>query len=122
MSFDMPTSAPGLLDEHEQLRSRVEEVRDRAVKAAPWTPRSPLHGRFGPRTDIPLSDADNAFYAGAQAQVTAFADLCLSLLSLHQPRDGGGLSSGPTPAVQRCTCCMLLWPCPTIREMTRLLT
>ncbi|MFC7329521.1 hypothetical protein [Marinactinospora rubrisoli] len=120
MSIDMFASAAGQLDDHERLRLYIEGVRERAAQAVPWGPDTVgIPAQPTENTILRINDA--AFYANARTEIAAFADLCLSLLSLHRPRDGGGLSSGPTTAAQRCNCCMLRWPCPTIREMSQLL-
>ncbi|GAA3764968.1 hypothetical protein HDA32_001245 [Spinactinospora alkalitolerans] len=120
MPIDVSVSAPGRLDDHERLRLYIEGVRERAAKAVSWGPET---------VGIPAQPAENAllrindvaFYANARSEIIAFADTCLNLLSLHRPRDGGGVSSGPAPMTQRCRCCMLRWPCPTVTEMAGLL-
>ncbi|CAM4375276.1 hypothetical protein GCM10009799_40110 [Nocardiopsis rhodophaea] len=117
---DMSASAEGQLDDHERLRLYIEGVRERAVKAVPWGPDTVGIPRQASESAL-LRINDVAFYANARQEVTRFAELCLSLLQLHHPRDGGGLSSGAAPPTQRCNCCMLRWPCPTLRDMVRLL-
>ncbi|MDA8371737.1 MAG: hypothetical protein M0026_17985 [Nocardiopsaceae bacterium] len=113
---DMFASPAGQLDDHERLRLHVEGVRERAAKAVPWGPDT---------VGIPPQEAENAllrindvaFYANARDEVIAFADLCLHLLDMHRPHN----SDGPADSrVAKCRCCMLSWPCPTIREMARL--
>lgn len=106
-------------DDHEQLRLFVEGVRERAEEATPWEP----HTIGVPNTtDDALTHAtDVAFYANARTEVATFTAVCLKLLALHRPRDGGGISSDPNHQPQRCGCCMARWPCPTITEMRQLL-
>ncbi|MBB6172922.1 hypothetical protein HNR23_002982 [Nocardiopsis mwathae] len=117
---DMFASAAGQLDDHERLRLYVEGVRERAAKAVPWGPDTVgIPRQVGDSPLLRINDV--AFYANAREEVAGFAELCLGLLTLHQPRDGGGLTSGNTAPAQRCKCCMLRWPCPTLREMARLL-
>ncbi|MUL42109.1 hypothetical protein FZ103_13130 [Streptomonospora sp. PA3] len=117
---DIFTSAAGQLDDRERLRIYIEGIRERAAKAVPWGPDT---------VGLPPQAAENAllrindiaFYANARQEIMAFADFCLALLETHGPRDAGALSSGGAPPAQRCRCCMLRWPCPTLREMARLL-
>ncbi|WP_017623355.1 hypothetical protein [Nocardiopsis chromatogenes] len=117
---DLFASAEDQLDVHERLRLYIEGVRERADRAVPWGPDTVGVPRQSCDSGL-LRINDVAFYANARHEISAFAGLCLNLLSLHRPRDGGGISSAPAPAVQRCRCCMLRWPCPTIREMAELL-
>ncbi|WP_067967309.1 hypothetical protein [Nocardiopsis trehalosi] len=118
---DMFASPTGQLDDHERLRLFIEGVRERAAKAVPWSPDTVgIPPQAGENALLRINDI--AFYANARTEVAAFADVCLTLLDLHRPRDGGGLSSGEAPAARRCRCCMLRWPCPSVREMARLLT
>ncbi|KIH98297.1 hypothetical protein LP52_14165 [Streptomonospora alba] len=117
---DIFASTAGQLDDHERLRIYVEGIRERAAKAVPWGPDT---------VGVPAQSDGNAlmrindiaFYANARQEIASFADLCLALLETHRPRDAGALSSDSTPPVRRCRCCMLRWPCPTVREMGRLL-
>ncbi|QVQ53672.1 hypothetical protein J4H86_08100 [Spiractinospora alimapuensis] len=109
----------GADDEHEQLRLLVEGIRERAEEATPWEPDT---------VGVPSIDdnalthaTDVAFYANARTEVATFTTVCLNLLALHRPRDGGGISSAPHHQPQRCGCCMARWPCPTISEMRELL-
>lgn len=118
MTLDNPVS-PSRIDDHDRLRLHVEGVCERARQAVPWSPETvgiPAQGH----DDGLLRLNDVAFYANARDEVAAFTEVFLALLGLHRPRDGCGVSSGPTSAARRCTCCMLRWPCPTIREMARL--
>ncbi|MBB4933470.1 hypothetical protein F4561_004290 [Lipingzhangella halophila] len=110
-------SSTGQNDEHERLRLHAEGIRERAAKAVPWGPETVgLPPQISESALLRINDV--AFYANARQESIAFADLCLRLLALHHPRDAGGLTSGAAPPIQRCNCCMLRWPCPTIREMT----
>jgi len=117
---DIFASATGQLDDHERLRLNVEGIRERAAKAVPWGPDT---------VGIPPQAEDNAlmrindiaFYANARQEIIGFADLCLAMLDSHRPRDAGAVGSGDASAAHRCRCCMLRWPCPTVREMARLL-
>lgn len=120
MPIDMSASEPGQLHGHERLRLFVEGVRERAAKAVPWEPDT-VGIPAQPTDDALLRINDVAFYANARNEVAVFADLCLNLITLHRPRDGGGISSSDTPGVHRCNCCMLRWPCPTISEISALL-
>ncbi|GAB3449641.1 hypothetical protein GCM10027570_24270 [Streptomonospora sediminis] len=117
---DIFASAAGRLDDHERLRLHVEDVRERAAAAVPWGPDTvgiPPHA--GENALLRINDV--AFYANARQEVMSFADFCLALLDSHRPREAGVLSSGSAQGPQRCHCCMLLWPCPTVRDMARLL-
>ncbi|MFD0803835.1 hypothetical protein ACFQZU_21295, partial [Streptomonospora algeriensis] len=115
---DIFASTAGQLDEHERLRIYVEGIRERAAKAVPWNPDT---------VGIPAQSGDNAlmrindiaFYANARQEIVSFSDRCLALLDSHRPRDAGALGSGSTPPARRCRCCMLRWPCPTVRELGR---
>ncbi|WP_046468124.1 hypothetical protein [Allosalinactinospora lopnorensis] len=112
---------PGQTGEYERLRLRAEGIRERATKAVPWAPETVgLPPQAVENALLRINDV--AFYANARQESITFAELCLNLLTLHRPRDGGGLTSGNAPPVQRCSCCMLRWPCPTVREMTSALT
>lgn len=118
MSLDI--SAASGTDDYERLRLFVEGVRERADLAAAWEPDTvgvPEHHGG----DALLRINDVAFYANARTEVATFTEVCLKLLGLHRPRDGGGISSDPAHLPQRCRCCMSQWPCPTIQEMRRLL-
>jgi hypothetical protein len=64
-----------------------------------------------------LSREDLRFLASARDDVTAFSELGLRLLDLHQPRDAGGISSDPGSPIRRCRACMWRWPCPTFRAV-----
>ncbi len=116
----VPAAGTKQCDEHERLRLHAEGIRERATKAMPWLPET---------VGLPPQVADNAllrindvaFYANARHESVMFADLCLNLLALHRPHSAGELTSGPAPTVHRCNCCMLRWPCPTIREMSQAL-
>ncbi|RNL80655.1 hypothetical protein [Halostreptopolyspora alba] len=114
-------SSTGQCDEHERLTLHAEGIRERATKAMPWGPETVgLPPQVVENALLRINDV--AFYANARQESIAFAELCLSLLELHHPRDGGGVTSGDAPPIQRCNCCMLRWPCPTIREMSRTLS
>ncbi|MDS1270552.1 hypothetical protein RIF23_09610 [Lipingzhangella sp. LS1_29] len=121
MSFAGAASAPNRSDEYERLCLYVEGMTDRAARAVPWDPETVGIPTEEAREDSLLRVNDLAFYANARNEVSVLAELCRGLLSLHRPRDGGGISSDPSGLVRRCGCCMLRWPCPTIREMSRLL-
>ncbi|QBI55591.1 hypothetical protein [Streptomonospora litoralis] len=115
---DIFTSAAGGLDEHERLRSHVEGIRERAAKAVPWGPDTVgIPPQAGENALMRVNDI--AFYANARQEIVSFADLCLALLDSHRPRDAGAIGSGDSAPAQRCRCCMLRWPCPTVREMAR---
>ncbi|MFC3999449.1 hypothetical protein ACFOVU_26290 [Nocardiopsis sediminis] len=117
---DMFASSMGRLDDHQRLRLYVEGIRDRADKAVPWAPDTVgIPPQAGENALLRINDV--AFYANARDEVTALADFCLSLLDLHHPRDCGGVSSAEAPAALRCHSCMLRWPCPSVRELARLL-
>ncbi|GAA4916344.1 hypothetical protein [Streptomonospora salina] len=117
---DIFASTAGRLDDHERLRIHVEGIRERAAKAVPWAPDT-----VGVPTQADgnglMRVNDIAFYANAREEIASFADLCLALLETHRPRDAGALGSAGAPGARRCRCCMLRWPCPTVREMGRLL-
>ncbi|GAB3500666.1 hypothetical protein [Nocardiopsis coralliicola] len=117
---DLFASADDQLDVHERLRIYAEGVRERADRALPWGPDTVGIPRQSGDSGL-LRINDVAFYANARTEVGALARLCLSLLALHRPRDGGGISSAPSPAARRCGCCMARWPCPTIQAMGDLL-
>lgn len=120
MAFAGATSASHRPDEYERLCLYVEGMTDRATQAVPWDPETVGIPDEGHHNAL-LRVNDLAFYANARNEVSNLAELCRGLLSLHRPRDGGGLSSDPAGLQRRCGCCMLRWPCPTIREMSRLL-
>ncbi|GAA1760962.1 MULTISPECIES: hypothetical protein [Streptomonospora] len=116
---DIFASTTGQLDDHERLRIYVEGIRERAAKAVPWGPDTVgLPAQAGENALMRINDI--AFYANAREEIISFADFCLALLDSHRPRDAGALSSGRVTPAQRCRCCMLRWPCPTVREMARL--
>lgn len=116
MSLDTPAFAARSSPDHDRLRLHFEGVRERARQAVAWSPDA---------VGIPDRDRENgllrvndvAFYAGAREEVSAFADLCLGLLHLHHPRGGSGQQEGPG---RRCSSCAARWPCPTMRELSRL--
>ncbi|PSL01065.1 hypothetical protein CLV63_101544 [Murinocardiopsis flavida] len=119
MPIDMSAPAPRQLNNHQRLILFVEGVRERAAQAVPWGPDTV--GIPAQATDDALLHInDVAFYANARTEVAVFADLCLNLITLHRPRDSGGVGSGAA-GVHRCNCCMLRWPCPTISEISTLL-
>lgn len=64
-----------------------------------------------------LSREDIVFLAVARDDVTALCEMGLRLIDLHQPRDGGGITSNPGNPLLRCRACMWRWPCPTFRAI-----
>lgn len=104
------------------LRERLEAIRARAEKSSSWRGVTQYYSRLINREGyVPiktkLSREDLAFLAGARSDATAFAELGLRLLELHQPRDAGGISSDPESPIRRCRACMWRWPCPTFRAL-----
>lgn len=115
---------PGGQDDQRRarLRERLETIRTRSQKASSW--RSVAHyftGLVNHEGVVPvtarLSREDLHFLASARDEVIAFCELGLRLLDLHQPRDGGGISSDPYRPIHRCRACMWRWPCPTVRAV-----
>jgi hypothetical protein len=109
-------------DPRDRLRERLESLRAKAVKSTSWRTATQYFGRLVNREGyIPirtrLSQEDIIFLASAREDMVAFTDLGLRLLELHQPRDGGGISSDPEQQLRRCRACMWRWPCPTFRAI-----
>jgi hypothetical protein len=95
----------------------------RAEKSTSWRASTQYLGRLVNREGyVPvkarLSREDLSFLAGAREDLAAFADLGLRLMDLHQPKDGGGLSSDPEHPIHRCRSCMNRWPCATYKALS----
>lgn len=104
-----------------KLRERLDAVRYRAERATSWKSVTYYIGRLVNRTGYTpvtarLSHDDLAFLSHARDDVLTFTHLALRLLELHEPRDGGAVSSTDRP-VLRCRTCMGRWPCPTYKAI-----
>lgn len=115
----VPASRTRRLSDHERLKLCIESIRDRSAQAVPWGPETVgIPPRAAQNALVQISSV--AFYANAREEVAAFAEVCLNLLELHRPREAGALD-GAGATVHRCRSCMLRWPCPTFRGLSRLL-
>ncbi|GAA3212601.1 hypothetical protein [Actinocorallia longicatena] len=106
-----------------RLRDRLEAIRARSAKSTSWRgTTSYLLKLVNHEGQVPvktrLSREDLLFLTSARDELTGFAELGLRILELHQPRDGGGVSSDPSTPLRRCRSCMGRWPCPTYRALT----
>lgn len=116
MTGDGPEGSDGC------VRERLDRIRSRSEKSTPWRPMVHHVVRLVNREGVVpvktrLSRDDLAFLAAARDDVLAFAELGLRLVDLHQPRDGGGISSDARETMRRCRACMWRWPCPTFRAV-----
>ncbi|POM26179.1 hypothetical protein BTM25_05680 [Actinomadura rubteroloni] len=105
-----------------RLRGRLETVRARSLKAAPWRDAVPLLAPLVNRSGhVPvrarLTREDLAFLGAARDDLLALTRMALRLADLHRPQDGGGISSDPSRPILRCRSCMARWPCPTLRAV-----
>ena len=117
MTADRPCDRAG-----ERLRERIEAIRARSEKSTSWRSSTQYLSRLinqegFTRVRAKLSREDLAFLGGARDDMIAFAELCLRLIELHQPRDASGISSDPDSPIRRCRACMWRWPCPTFRAI-----
>lgn len=110
--FTRPAARRGHPSEHARLLQRVQEILERSDRAVPWEPDTV--GLPDARSDSALARInDVAFYATARNEVSALASVCVDLLRLHSPDEGG---------LRRCQGCRLAWPCPTFGEISRLIS
>jgi hypothetical protein len=105
-----------------RVQERLETVRARSEKSSSWRSMTPYFSRLlNGEGYIPvrarLSREDIAFLASARDDVLALCEMALRLVELHQPRDGGGISSDPDSPLLRCRACMWRWPCPSFRAV-----
>ncbi|GAB3656380.1 hypothetical protein GCM10027589_15990 [Actinocorallia lasiicapitis] len=109
-----------------RLRDRLEAIRARSEKSTSWRgTTSYLLKLVNNEGQVPvktkLTREDLLFLASARDELVGFADLGLRILELHQPRDGGGVTSDPSTPLRRCRSCMGRWPCPSYRALSETL-
>lgn len=104
------------------VRERLETLRARSQKSSSWRSMTHYLAQLMNREGVVpvrtrLTREDIAFLASARDDMTAFCDMALRLLDLHQPRRSSGISSDPHSPIRRCNACMSHWPCPTVRAV-----